>query len=91
MAVIPQIILSGAISPLNSWSEWLALIGVSTYWGKRGLDACLPLEIASDVPPKRPGTTFGLDRSAGVVGSWGRVYRGFANRASYPESAPRIG
>ena len=41
MAVIPQIILSGAISPLEGISEALALVGISKYWGKRGLDACL--------------------------------------------------
>ena len=45
MAVIPQIILSGAISPLKGLSKVLALIGVSTYWGKRGLDGCLPEEV----------------------------------------------
>lgn len=42
MAVIPQIILSGAISPLEGTSKALALVGISTYWGKRGMDACLP-------------------------------------------------
>jgi hypothetical protein len=43
--VIPQIILSGAISPLEGLSKALALVGVSTYWGKRGLDGCLPESI----------------------------------------------
>jgi hypothetical protein len=50
MAIIPQIILSGAIAPLRGVSWGLAMIGVSTYWGKRGLDACLPPEIAEAVP-----------------------------------------
>jgi ABC-type multidrug transport system ATPase subunit/pSer/pThr/pTyr-binding forkhead associated (FHA) protein/ABC-type multidrug transport system permease subunit len=49
MAVIPQIILSGAISPLEGISKVLALAGISTYWGKRGLDACLPEDLASKV------------------------------------------
>ena len=51
MAVIPQIILSGAISPLEGLSKALALVGISTYWGKRGLDACLPEEVAKAVLP----------------------------------------
>jgi ABC transport system ATP-binding/permease protein len=42
MAVIPQIILSGVIAPLNGLSKGLALAGITTYWGKRGLDGCLP-------------------------------------------------
>jgi ABC-type multidrug transport system ATPase subunit len=46
MAIIPQIILSGAISPLEGLSKALALVGISTYWGKRGLDACLPENVA---------------------------------------------
>ena len=50
MAVIPQIILSGLIAPLEGVSKALAVIGVSTYWGKRGLDACLPESVAK-VPP----------------------------------------
>jgi ABC-type multidrug transport system ATPase subunit/pSer/pThr/pTyr-binding forkhead associated (FHA) protein len=51
MAVIPQIILSGSIAPLEGLSRLLALLGVSTYWGKRGLDACLPEEVAQAVLP----------------------------------------
>jgi ABC-type multidrug transport system ATPase subunit/pSer/pThr/pTyr-binding forkhead associated (FHA) protein len=50
MAVIPPIILSGTIAPLEGWSEALALAGVSTYWGKRGLDAGLPESVARAVP-----------------------------------------
>ncbi len=50
MAVIPQIILSGVISPLEGVSKGLALAGVSTYWGKRGLDACLPEAVAKALP-----------------------------------------
>ena len=46
MVVIPQIILSGTISPLEGWSKWLAFVGISTYWGKRGLDASLPEAVA---------------------------------------------
>lgn len=51
MAVIPQIILSGLISPLSGLTRALAFVGVSTYWGKRGLDACLPENVARAVPP----------------------------------------
>lgn len=50
MAIIPQIILSGLIAPLEGLSKWLALVGVSTYWGKRGLDACLPESVAKVTP-----------------------------------------
>ena len=46
MAVIPQIVLSGTIAPLDGWSRTLAQWLVSTYWGKRSLDACLPEDIA---------------------------------------------
>ncbi len=51
MAIIPQIILSGAISPLEGVSKVLALLGISTYWGKRGLDAGLPEKVARAVLP----------------------------------------
>ena len=51
MVIIPQIILSGAISPLEGWSKFLAILGVSTYWGKRGMDACLPENVANAVLP----------------------------------------
>jgi ABC transport system ATP-binding/permease protein len=51
MAVIPQIILSGAISPVEGLSKAMALLGVSTYWGKRGLDGCLPKDVAQAFPP----------------------------------------
>ncbi len=55
MAVIPQIILSGAISPLEGTSKVLALVGVSTYWGKRGMDACLPKEVWDNFMKMTPG------------------------------------
>ena len=50
MVVIPQIILSGAIATLEGTSKALALAGISTYWGKRGLDACLPENVARAIP-----------------------------------------
>jgi hypothetical protein len=50
-AVIPQIILSGAISPLEGVSKALALSGISTYWGKRWLDACLREKVAQSMLP----------------------------------------
>jgi ABC-type multidrug transport system ATPase subunit len=46
LAIIPQIILSGAIVKLEGLSKGLALAGITTYWGKRGLDACLPDKVA---------------------------------------------
>ena len=61
MAVIPQIILSGTIAPLEGWSKLMAQIGVSTYWGKRGLDACLPEDVANALPQLR------LDQGSTVV------------------------
>lgn len=51
MAVIPQIILSGVIAPLEGASNALAWIFVSTFWGKRGLDACLPADVAAALRP----------------------------------------
>jgi ABC-type multidrug transport system ATPase subunit len=55
LAVIPQIILSGAISPLKDLSKGLAQGCITTYWGKRGLDGCLPEGVAKMVP-------FGLEQ-----------------------------
>jgi hypothetical protein len=46
LAIIPQIILYGAIAPLSGLSEKIALVAVTTYWGKRGLDALLPEDVA---------------------------------------------
>jgi ABC-type multidrug transport system ATPase subunit len=46
LAIIPQIILSGVIAPLSGLSKALAVLGITTYWGKRGLDACLPEDVA---------------------------------------------
>jgi ABC-type multidrug transport system ATPase subunit/pSer/pThr/pTyr-binding forkhead associated (FHA) protein len=48
LAVIPQIILSDVIAPLGGWSKGLALLAISTYWGNRGLDACLEPKVAGD-------------------------------------------
>jgi len=52
MVVIPQIILSGTISPIEGWSKLLAQVCISTYWGKRGLDACMPENVANAVMPR---------------------------------------
>ncbi len=49
MAIIPQIILSGAIAPLSGLGEALAMGTITTFWGKRALDACLPEEMARAV------------------------------------------
>ncbi|HEY2253824.1 MAG TPA: ABC transporter permease, partial [Planctomycetaceae bacterium] len=42
IAVIPQIILAGAIAPLSGFSKVLAKGGISAYWGKQALDSLLP-------------------------------------------------
>jgi ABC-type multidrug transport system ATPase subunit len=60
MAVIPQIILSGTIAPLEGWSKGLALLCISTYWGKRGLDGCLPTEVASAVGLEQHSTVLAV-------------------------------
>ncbi len=41
VAVIPQIILSGVIAPLEGLSKGLAQTFITVYWGNRGLDALL--------------------------------------------------
>jgi ABC transport system ATP-binding/permease protein len=41
VAVVPQIILSGVIAPLEGWSKFLAQMLITGYWGNRGLDALL--------------------------------------------------
>jgi ABC-type multidrug transport system ATPase subunit len=41
VAVVPQIILSGVIAPLEGWSKFLAQLMITGYWGNRGLDALL--------------------------------------------------
>ncbi len=46
VVVIPQIVLSGAIAPLNGWMKGLAQMCVTTYWGKHALDQLLPEQIA---------------------------------------------
>jgi ABC transport system ATP-binding/permease protein len=51
LVVIPQIILSGAITPVEGLTKVLALLGVSTYWGKRALDGCLPATVADYAVP----------------------------------------
>jgi ABC transport system ATP-binding/permease protein len=45
MAVIPQIILADVIAPIGGLSKALALLAISTYWGNRGLDACLESDV----------------------------------------------
>jgi hypothetical protein len=42
IAVIPQIILAGAIAPLSGLSRILAQGGISAYWGTQALDSLLP-------------------------------------------------
>jgi ABC-type multidrug transport system ATPase subunit/pSer/pThr/pTyr-binding forkhead associated (FHA) protein len=41
VAIIPQIILSGVIAPLDGLSKTLAQSFITAYWGNRGLDALL--------------------------------------------------
>jgi hypothetical protein len=46
IAVIPQVVLAAGVAPLSGAALWLARIGVTTYWGKRGLDSTLPDDLA---------------------------------------------
>lgn len=46
VAVIPQVILSAGIAPLSGAAKVLAQLGITTYWGKRGLDGLLPKDLA---------------------------------------------
>jgi ABC-type multidrug transport system ATPase subunit len=46
IAILPQIILSGVISPLKGLSEFLAESSITSYWGNRGLDALLSEDVA---------------------------------------------
>ncbi len=50
MAIIPQIILSGVVCPLEGVSRTLARLAISTYWGRRGLDGALPDSVAEAAP-----------------------------------------
>jgi len=82
MAVIPQIILSGVISPLEGVSKALALAGITTYWGKRGLDGCLPEDLAKAMQPEAleqhstlaAMTVLGGHALAGIVVALGILY-----------------
>jgi ABC-type multidrug transport system permease subunit len=60
MVVIPQIILSGAIVPLDGVSKWLGQFAVATYWGKRGLDAGLPANLVRAIGLDQHSTAFAL-------------------------------
>src|SRR5262249_35872162 len=42
IAVIPQIILAGAIVPLTEAAEWLAWALITAYWGQQALERALP-------------------------------------------------
>jgi energy-coupling factor transporter ATP-binding protein EcfA2 len=46
VAVLPQIILSGGVHPLDGLSQFLARTFITVYWGKRGLDALLTADQA---------------------------------------------
>ena len=48
VAVLPQIILSGGIYRLDGLSKFLAQTFITVYWGKRGLDALLTVDQASE-------------------------------------------
>lgn len=47
IAIIPQVVLAAGVAPLSGVALWLARAGVTTYWGKRGLDATLPDDLAA--------------------------------------------
>jgi ABC-type multidrug transport system permease subunit len=90
ISIIPQIILSGAIAPLEGLSKVLALAVVATYWGKGGLDNCLPEDVTKAVPGVEPhspliavlvllGHTVGCIAAALIVLHWqNRRRRGLA-------------
>jgi ABC-type multidrug transport system ATPase subunit len=42
LVLVPQIILADAIVRLEGFGLWLAKIGVTCFWGQRGLNASLP-------------------------------------------------
>jgi ABC-type multidrug transport system ATPase subunit len=46
LAILPQIILSGVIAPLEGLSKSMAEILITAYWGNRGLDALLTADQA---------------------------------------------
>ncbi len=47
IAIIPQVVLAAGVAPLSGAALWLARLGVTTYWGKRGLDSTLPDDMAT--------------------------------------------
>lgn len=47
IAIIPQVVLAAGVAPLSGVALWLARAGVTTYWGKRGLDSTLPDDLAA--------------------------------------------
>ena len=70
MAIIPQIILSGAMERLGSAAKWLAMVTISVYWGKQGLDDCLPSLPGHDPPAASSQAAIGfllLHACAGVT------------------------
>jgi hypothetical protein len=46
LVLVPQIILADAIVRLEGLGLWLAKIGVTCFWGQRGLNASLPEDLA---------------------------------------------
>jgi hypothetical protein len=74
MAIIPQIILSGAIVALGTAAEWLAMLTVSVYWGKRGLDACLPEHDPAAVSSQAAISALLLHACAGVTVALSLLY-----------------
>jgi hypothetical protein len=53
VAVMPQIILSGVIAPLEGLSKLLAQTLITAYWGNRGLQALLPAKDAELIDLKQ--------------------------------------
>lgn len=49
MAVIPQIILAGVIAPLSGLSKGMAMLMITVYWGKSGLDGSLPKSVTQSI------------------------------------------
>jgi ABC-type multidrug transport system ATPase subunit/pSer/pThr/pTyr-binding forkhead associated (FHA) protein len=55
IALIPQIILSGMIAPLEGVCLWMAKLSVTSYWGVQGLRGLFPEHLQRAVPGDVPG------------------------------------
>jgi hypothetical protein len=63
IALVPQILLADAITPLSGPSKALAQLFITSYWGVRGLNSVLPEKVAN----------LALLERASVIGALGVV------------------